>query len=416
MLGIHYLDNGNDYSKDELYYYEEVYANGNSNQFIADLHKDKNLIELYCTCNGDRIPLNTNFNWTKDGTKTYYIENWNGTINNHTEDCDFKGNQSNLKPSWNKVGDNIEVFIPLPKKTVTNHSSHPSNVLNTMPSNRNQKVTKNMQNEKTLAGFLRNLISESWEIKTYKEQKTISFEEFYGFMIYYTKYIKANGKYKLNDILCNAPYNKSNNSNFYRQKNVRSMRNSPGYMFVISKFIGKRNIDDNKYEIVLSNIRTNENFKYICDKSIWDDAVSINTVTEPPFIVGGYARYNRKVRGIQLFSCAVVPISNNGVFVESSYERRLYNYLHQENRIFVKPYKAYYSFKNMKPDGILVDTAPKCKTIIEVFGESKDNIIYHKRRLQKIKHFSSLKKYNFWKWDAYLDSSTIPDLPPKGVN
>ena len=144
-------------------------------------------------------------------------------------------------------------------------------------------------------------------------------------------------------------------------------------------------------------------------KEILDKEMEARRGLEGPYFVGGFVT-KPSSKEIPVFqSFALLPISDYGAPIQSSYERRLYNELGKQKRLVQRPTTSYdVNWNGFIPDGILIDTEPK--TILEVFGMSENNIIYHQTKIAKKHHFSSLEKYNYWDWDAYKDDQ-IPALP-----
>ncbi|MDQ0255649.1 hypothetical protein J2S74_003031 [Evansella vedderi] len=169
----------------------------------------------------------------------------------------------------------------------------------------------------------------------------------------------------------------------------------------------KKGIYKGLYKASLYNERDNKTVQILCEKVLLEQVVGSLRVKSSPYMVGGWVELNEN--GDPTFvNITLVPISSNGLFVESQNERELYNKLHKEKRYVVKLYKPYIQWKGMLPDGLLIDTKPQ--TILEVFGMSKGDEDYHIRKEQKINHFSSLQNYGFWKWDAYKGDS-LPKIP-----
>lgn len=145
-------------------------------------------------------------------------------------------------------------------------------------------------------------------------------------------------------------------------------------------------------------------------KALYENAHTAINQMSGPFLAGGFVVATGFNKTPSFISFGLVPINDYGVPVESSYERRLYNQLCDEKRLFTRPF-AYEDnrWNGFIPDGLLLDTKPK--TIIEVFGMSESVESYHEKRAMKIHHFSDLNPfYNFWYWDAFKDE-TLPPSP-----
>jgi len=269
----------------------------------------------------------------------------------------------------------------------------------------NNKITRN---QKTFNGFIRNWLSDSWDHKTNIEKRAITYDELVEFLVYKSKKIILPGNITLDNILSTKPTFKSN---MYL---ARQLTKQNRYMIALGRIDDLsciENYNDDYYQITIQQIKASEPIKYLCKKDKFDIAINGNTVKTPPFIVAGLIYYEAWGKPLKMMDIAIVPISDNGVFVESSYERQYYNKAHQENRAFIKPYniKIYSSFKGRKPDAIFIDTGEK-NTIVEIFGRSEGDELYHARKEDKIKHFSQLSNYNFECWYAYK-GEPLPSLP-----
>lgn len=410
MLRVHRVADGDNTLNDEIYEYEEVYPSSlkpnEENRLLRNLHENIKGLELSCICLGWEIsiPLRVSYKRNKEYNKnTYYLANLSVDFN-HADSCQFAGIKSENRHSWISNGSDIDVSIKLPRNKPS--GSNAGGKGNTSVAGGRNGVS---QVDKTLNGFIRQLLSESWDhANNIKKKeisealhngnrnsiKAVSLKETFLRMIDKIKHIKINSKYKLSDLMT---------------------KDSPiQFKFILLLLDTKDNIKDNTqdtYKIILKNIIKDEDYHYTCRKDIFNSALNDNTVKDSPFVVGAFVKKGTS----EIVDCALVPISDNGVWVESSYEKELYNILHMNNRLFRKPYKSYADFNHMKIDGLLIDTKDKKGTILEVFGESESNIQYHIRRGQKIELFDSLstKGYGFWYWDAFKEGigNCINNLP-----
>lgn len=149
----------------------------------------------------------------------------------------------------------------------------------------------------------------------------------------------------------------------------------------------------------------------LVNRLLYQNALTAINKLSGPYFVGGFLTARGFNKPPEFISFALVPISDYGAPVESSYERELFNLLAATKRKVTRPTRenADASWNGFIPDGLLIDTKPK--TIVEIFGMSEDMIDYHERKAIKSQLFRSLQpKYDFWSWDAFQNLQ-IPPLP-----
>ncbi|MED4072277.1 hypothetical protein [Priestia endophytica] len=120
------------------------------------------------------------------------------------------------------------------------------------------------------------------------------------------------------------------------------------------------------------------------------------------YVIAGFAykafKYDKK---LTLGNYCLIPTSEAGLFVESSYEKQVYEALYNQQRKFYKPYLSIDEYGGFVPD-LIIEEAGKKSIIGEVFGINNDEEYEQRRRekidLSKKEEFKSL--YDFWKWDA----------------
>jgi hypothetical protein len=118
------------------------------------------------------------------------------------------------------------------------------------------------------------------------------------------------------------------------------------------------------------------------------------------YILAGFAyrasTYHHRM--LTLGNYCLIPVSEFGLFVESSHEKRLFDQLCIKDKIrFVKPYLPIEGYGNFIPDFIMFEEGKK-PIVGEIFGMHKDKE-YEKRKREKIalsktEAFKSI--YRFW--------------------
>ncbi|KOO47808.1 hypothetical protein [Viridibacillus arvi] len=94
-------------------------------------------------------------------------------------------------------------------------------------------------------------------------------------------------------------------------------------------------------------------------KEILDKEMEARRGLEGPYFVGGFVT-KPSSQEIPVFqSFALLPISDYGAPIQSSYERRLYNELGKQKRLVQRPTTSYdVNWNGFIPDGIFIDTEP----------------------------------------------------------
>ena len=121
------------------------------------------------------------------------------------------------------------------------------------------------------------------------------------------------------------------------------------------------------------------------------------------YVIAGFVykafKYDKK---LTLGNYCLIPVSKAGLFVESSYEKEVYDALYVQGRKFYKPYlPTIVEYEDFVPD-FIIEEENKKPIIGEVFGIKNDEE-YEKRRSEKLSlsrknDFRNL--YDFWKWDV----------------
>lgn len=107
----------------------------------------------------------------------------------------------------------------------------------------------------------------------------------------------------------------------------------------------------------------------------------------------------------------LMPVTDNWIPVESSYENDVALKLTNEHRSFIKPLRYDASTQDYFPDFILTDTDIDVGMPLEVFGRT--DVDYQEHRKEKIKYYNRLfGEGNWWWWDAFK-KVPIPDFPAK---
>lgn len=144
----------------------------------------------------------------------------------------------------------------------------------------------------------------------------------------------------------------------------------------------------------------------------WTNATSncrVSYKDHQKYFIIGLALYQGKEQPLLLERVELIPVTLRGMFIDSSYENRLFATFEMKNRIYSRPNQRIETLNNYLPDAILWDTEKPC--IVEVFGMSEANKGYHEAKDRKMKFYSTLKEqYLLYYWHAYR-TNKIPELP-----
>jgi hypothetical protein len=404
------------YSYDVLY--EELTDEGKQaifENFYRQYHADE--ISLRCLCNPDAtiemVPVN--------GEQSFYIRSIQGKKHLHLQGCNFEGkNKSNYHANWvvdEETGE-IRVRFEEPftiekaKKLQREEEGEEDEEEKQPPRERT-----NTYNRISLYAFFMRLLLEAWNVRlrnhkvaldTGKQSKYPDLPSVYkSIETYWSTKIVFGKNRVLQKVLYSGRADISRAA--YAVKKEYKLN-----MMTLLQYESVEDINDSHCLVKARHLSAGNEVDILCEKSMWDSAISSLSGIEAPYLVGGWVYDTGYGKPVEYRSISVVPVSQNGVIVDSSYERSFYNQCHTLNRLILRPYnlKYYPSWHGMLPDGLFLDTP--VQTIVEIFGMSENQVEYHERKEQKIAHFTTLfsakKPFDFWFWNAY-QGDHIPELP-----
>lgn len=413
------IDEKDRYSYDVIY--EELTEEGRQilfEKFHKKYHIEK-LITLRCNCNPNEIieliPVS--------GKNTYFLRTNPGQQEKHAKGCNFEGKYENeYYTNWKEDESTGKIHVRFKDSFVIEQPENqpiPENEEEEDVGERTPRERRNTFNRITLYGFFKRLLLDVWNVKmrTYRKALNAGKPSSYPDVAGLYESIEAYWANKIvfgkdNDLkrvlfsgsgeISKAAYSVKKNHNLC--------------LMTLMLFEECREASDTHYILVGSHLSTNQSLEILCEKHIWDEALHSLREIDGPYLIGGWVTDTGYGKPVEFRSLAIIPISTNGVIVESSYERDFYNECHCQERQIIRPYnlKYYPNWNGMLPDGLFLDTPPE--TIVEIFGMSENQTEYHERKSQKIDHYSQLKEnkkpFSFWYWEAY-DGSNMPILPPK---
>jgi hypothetical protein len=400
------------YSYDVIY--DELSDEGKKlifERFYNQYHNDE--ITLRCRCNPnaaiEMIPVKVG--------DTYYIRTIQGKKELHLPGCNFEGgHQSNYHANWQEDPETGKIRVRFEDSFVVDPPKKTTGVEQSGEEGARQGT--NTYNRITLFAFFMRLLLDAWNVnmRNYRDAtqqgKELPYPNLHSVYKsiedYWSKKIVFGRNHELKTVLFWGRGEIARAA--YAIKKELNLS-----MMVLMKFVECIDVSDSYVEIKCQHMSTGNMFIIQCERSKWMNVLSAQSGIGEPFLVGGWVNNKGYERPVEFRSLTLIPVSSNGVVVDSSYERQFYDRCHADLRHIVRPYNLKYfpSWQGMLPDGLLLDT-PK-ETIIEIFGMSENQVEYHQRKEQKITHFSSLhnakkKPYSFWYWEAYK-GYPMPELP-----
>ncbi|TKI11324.1 DUF1173 domain-containing protein [Bacillus wiedmannii] len=399
---------------------EEILNNDEKNRLLSSLKRQllAKEIELFCTCS----TKNTIQMSIRKGEKNYSIMTFRNQKELHEVHCNqFNDNyicHNNYIQNWREQENGkIVVNLNIPSTKTTNNNEEDKKTEDTSQKKEKQfKKNGVSTNPLTVYELTRKLLIQAWDLhiwNLYTGKKQDAYpnlaEVWHNLIFTGTKKIILNKQnLTLKDITSTTGQEKS----IYAIQKKQNF-NLPAYF--ILEFVAAEEINTNAHHISVRNPKTKEIFIYEIATQLFNNTMNSTNVKEGPYIIAGYAKANSYGKNPIIMEIAIIPINTYGVAIESSYERSLYNILCSEGRLVqrIHDYKYHPQWEGMLPDGLLLDTDKP--TILEVFGMSKNITSYHARKEAKIIHFNSLKKYNFWFWNAFEGPNNLPSIPEKTI-
>ncbi|MFY0521083.1 hypothetical protein ACOMCU_25145 [Lysinibacillus sp. UGB7] len=388
------------------------------------LHVNRKEYEIFCSCN-KLARMHTRLN--SNSGKIYFATNA-GLAKEHKEGCIHFENLTDTQLQG--------VYYPAIEIKSYDHIKLSVNHLGIVDvssgNNRKKSYSLNKRNSynkgnMTIGSFGRELLSRAWELAMDNH--------FYN-------NIEENGikKYKYPSIfvmrqaLSSLFIGKDNpqvkveisKKNFLQDKLMLGFEktgriyheNKRGVNPVILMPFKKENIEidfDESYHLLKLPGYDNNERELLIDKNEWleitkTDKTRVNYYNHNQFFIIGLGKTNTYNKPPIIYNAELIPTTDRGLFVDSSFENKLFVQLEKNRRNFIKPNQLLEVLDFLKPDAILRDTYRPY--IIEVFGMSESEMEYHKSRLKKIEYYESLSDYGFYKWDAF-NMEDIKPFPKK---
>ncbi|MFF2591013.1 hypothetical protein ACFVSS_24800 [Peribacillus butanolivorans] len=201
---------------------------------------------------------------------------------------------------------------------------------------------------------------------------------------------------------------------FHKPVNIRDVQVQKDIFYIYMYYNDKRRGDTDKLfngtvkDIVYGKNSFKQEYGFYIDIQEFERKLSKESHSNN-FVMSGFAyksfKYDKK---LTLGTYCLIPISEKGLFVESFYEKEVFDTLCTQQRPFYKPYLPIEEYKGFIPD-LIIDEVNKKTIVGEIFGIKNDEE-YERKREEKIvlsekDEFKAI--YDFWKWDANKGESLI---------
>ncbi len=365
-------------------------------------------VSLRCLCKPDLIKMTIAYIEEKDA---YYLRSSSNQSSKHAETCHFYkknsiSSDSTHENGW-KVDDKGYYSVSLNahdyKLRDRKQSKEPSTASPLSLGEIGISTSKASLNQ-----LVKFLVTQSWNLcirfDSKKEYPTLT-HVFNKIFHTTSRKILVTKELSLHQVL----FKKGKIGTIYHLENEFKKKAQPFVLLLLDFFVEL--IEESSFVIHARNPITQDLYKFTAPFQVMDHASRAVSVSDGPFIIGGFVKNKGFGKSPEFISLSMLPINKNGVPIESSFEREVYDQLCDEQRLIERPIESKYypKWNGLIPDGLLLDTTPE--TIIEIFGMSESNKEYHLHRKFKIDHYNSLKpRYELWYWDAF-NGSEKPILP-----
>lgn len=354
-------------------------------------HVDSGKFLIRCSC---RNQVELKFS----NTKTPYLYPASRSVK-HADDCcrnpKFQG-ESKYEKAWSYDESTdthavrLEAMIPKTKSDVieTNHTPRKKHVVS--QGNSTGKGTA------TIYGLTTKLNMMAWEkmVFGYKQRTPASREEMMRQVYGISRNIKIqNTKKGLQSLFYD---------DFIKGRRISDLAVKKDVAFIYMEYLdehGIRSDEKNGLPYVTCKNAFGKEHTFYVDEAGFKDALRLeahsNTFILTGFVYRDSTYHHRK---LTLGNYCLIPVSEKGLYVESSHEKRVYDVLSMEGRRFIKPYLPVEEYGGFIPDYILFEEGKK-DMIGEIFGingiEEYEERKVEKLNLSKTKQFQEKYRFTF---------------------
>ena len=256
------------------------------------------------------------------------------------------------------------------------------------------------QGELTPFGFATLLNMMAWEHAVIKEERLIQdhqdmLRKIYGQSNKFNLYISPRTKKSLKDLAFNS-------------KKIKNMKEKKDFFYVYMKLEEKfeKKYGDKLVHFVKALNGNGYHTNFYIDPEEYESELMKERGHSLEYFIAGFAYKSTPNASIlTLRNFALVPITRQGLFVESSYEKEAYEFFCNHNQLFYKPYKDIPEYEKKIPDVMFIKGEERI--IGEVFGMNTED--YLRAREEKLRLAEEMKdSYGFWKWDVGQEPLTLP--------
>lgn len=381
---------------------------------LRELYR-RRALKISCSCTSPKVEMLIAY---REKTNTYSIRTFPGKAKEHATSCFFSsGNDdtslatdTTYEKGYVEKNGKIEVKLDSHDFKKTNTNNLKANPAKTTTTSMGKRQNTSVSSYKSsVYALTKRLVTEAWNKsilastmdKYPAEDKNMVYKSLKGDILW--KY--SIGRDQLDRIFYGGGL-----VGQISHLEGKSKSNSAAYTILLLEEDLTAETSD-KVILSLRSPKYKELREIVVPTHLYNNALSAVNNIPAPYFIGGFLTYTSSKTPPEFLSFSLIPISDYGAPIESSFERTLFNKLSAEQRKVIRPVRETIdsSWNGFIPDGLLLDTKPK--TILEVFGMSQNHLAYHEKRQIKIEHFSNLNSsYNLWYWDAFNGSSP-PRLP-----
>lgn len=382
---------------------------------IAHYHqlRKENKITIHCDCQEDGILMTISY---FKSTDNYHIRSSTSQSDKHAKGCRFHTKyigKSEHEPGWEKEEDangNETYAITLDKaafgKTTSSKKKEKSQGVESSLYYRNEiQINSGRKSTSvTIMGLASKLNMMSFEDfqRSWKNRGKLpqSKEELIRQAYGTARKIRIKRRKNLQDM-------------WFNKKNGRLAKNKE-HLFVFaplaSAFTNPKN--ENKVEVYGFMKGEKEKQRFFVDKELFIEARNRNKINirrdkmgKPYFnnLLTGMVEKTTFKSGAYIFtfqSIEFLPVTDFGLWYESSHEEKVYTKLHKKNILFSKPYESLEFYHDYMPDILFGKPLNPDKVYIgEIFGMENDKD-YNRRKKEKINLANDSTLFDLWYWDV----------------
>lgn len=380
---------------------------------LIKIGKTKKSLNIYCCCTSPKVEM---YITHSEKSGSYSIKSFPGKAQEHVTECLFSSaNVSSLstdttyEKGYVEKDGKIEVKLHSHDFKKATNNNQQANLAQPPSTGVRQGTIGNSRSKSTIYALTKRLVTEAWNKSIYNS-KTNNFPMENKIQVYDSLRKDVLWKYSIGkDQLNSIFYSGAKVAQIFKLEQASKSKSAAFSILLLENDISTGDSD----EVLLSlrSPKSADSIEVVVPRHLYLDALKAINNIPAPYFIGGFLTYRGPKKPPEFLSFCLLPISDYGAPIESSYERSVFNTLAAEKRKVVRPmsHNIGPSWSGFVPDGLFIDTNPK--TILEIFGMSPNHLEYHEKRQIKIDHFNSLyPQYTLWYWDAF-NGTPLPAFP-----